>query len=72
MFWLAVTDQLIVGVDSDCADGSVYYTDVVEGSIYHVTANGSNLNRIVSGKWLIKDPSFFKVMILNPIMMSEA
>lgn len=47
---MAVTDQLIVGVDSDCADGSVYYTDVVEGSIYHVTANGSNLNRIVSGK----------------------
>lgn len=46
---LSQPDQLIVGVDSDCADGSVYYTDVVEGSIYHVTANGSNLNRIVSG-----------------------
>lgn len=42
-------DQLIVAVDSDCADGSIYYTNVVEGSIYHMAANGSNLKRIVSG-----------------------
>lgn len=58
-------------MDSDCVDGSVYYTDVVEGSIYYVVVNGLNFNRIVLGKWLIKDLLFYKVMIFNLIMMSE-
>ncbi|XP_056022380.1 nidogen-1-like isoform X2 [Ostrea edulis] len=42
-------NQLIVAVDGDCADGSLYYTDVVEGSVYHAASNGSNLNVIISG-----------------------
>ncbi|XP_062604167.1 nidogen-1-like, partial [Saccostrea cucullata] len=42
-------DQLIVAVDADCADGSILYTDVVGGNIYHASGNGSSLNVLVSG-----------------------
>ena len=50
---MAVTDQLIVAVDSDCADGSIYYTDVVKGSINRVAGNGTNLNSLITGRFIV-------------------
>lgn len=50
LFSAHVTGQLAVGVDVDCQDGWLYWTDAAYGRINRVYQNGSASDVLVEGK----------------------
>ena len=44
--------MLAVGVEIDCLQGDIYWTDAAHGVIKRAKSNGSDIENLVNGEWL--------------------